>query len=727
MSSQSTSSTRRLNPFLFPSDTDFRFVLLIVAVIASSVTVFNSMQYDILTSSWWKVTSDCIAKSQLAHPDDLTLQLQFEKRCRDAYELIQGGWILLGVVFLLLFVAAIIYWLIPSWLIWRRRLSPFTADDDPQIVSSLNELCRETGLDRFPVFLSDPFNPNIGGLAFGRLGRRYVALNGGLLAQFHTNPARFRAVVRHELAHLRNKDVDKTYFAVAASLAFVLVALIPLGVSLIDDVFFGTDLVFGLNLAWRALVIAGYVYLTLAALLRTREIYADVRASIWDGESGALREILCQPSGGRRLSFLGFHPDHVQRLRSFDEPQRLFHLSFLDAFAAGIASTLAFPDLNALFGLLLDSQYEILTPYGTSILFAPMMAGVLGLGAWRSAYLARAQGVQPQGIGRLGAALGLGMILGLWLALRSAVPYLDYASFAEWFVPSLFLFFWAILLIVGLFFLAKWIAAGVSIWLETIRSTKSLRRAYAFTILLVAAIMTICVGFWYFFWFQRYEGVYTIVNLSGGIVSAMDYVIGSPYAFWILFGLWAYPLSARFWRQSEIVIENAYLEKDSPPLKLKPSEPTHIRLAIVIGTVGAIIAVALMAIVRLGVRFSVAEATYTDIIWKDGYLKSQIALAILFALGAAFIASVWVKRLGWAHGLLATFVTGGLTTLGFVGLVELGDCWSIFSLGGVGGVCADVFDPLLIRFIGGYMANWGAFLSIPVAVTVSKIASWFRR
>lgn len=685
MSSQPAAS-RRLNPFIFPSDTDFRLVLLIVAVIMAGIFAFNSIQLDTGVSKYF---------------------------------------ILVGLTVLLL-VAAVIYWLIPSWVIWRRKLSPFAAEDDPKIMSSLKELCREAALAHFPNFLSDPFNPNIGGLAFGRLGRHYVALNGGLLTQFHVNPPQFRAIVRHELAHLKNNDVDKTYFAVAASLAFVLVAFIPLGVSLIDDVFFGKDLAFGLNLAWRGIVIAGYVYLALAALLRTREIYADVRASIWDGEAGALREILSKPARKNWLAFLAFHPDPARRLRSFDEPQRLFRLSYWDAFAAGIASTLAFPELNAIFGLLLDSQYETFTPYGASILFAPMMAGVLGLGAWRAVYIARAQGSKPQGIGRLGALLALGMILGLWISLRSAVPYLTYASFAEWLVPALFLFLWGSLLVVGMFFLSKWIAAGASIWLETIRLAKSLRKTYTFTILLATAIMAICVGFWYFFWFQRYEGVSMIIRLSGGGVAVMDRVISSPHVFWILFILWAYPLSARLWRRSEILMEGAYLEKESPPLKLNPIEPTRVGLAIAIGVVGAVLAVALMAIIRLGIRFSVAEETFTDLAWQDIYLKSQIALAILFEIGAAFIASIWAKRLGWAHGISAAFIAGGLTTLGFVGLVELGDCFSIFSLGGVG-VCADLFDPSLIGLIGGYMVNWGMFLSIPVAVTASKIASWFRR
>jgi hypothetical protein len=38
-----------------------------------------------------------------------------------------------------------------------------------------------------------------------------VALGGGLVTQFYSDRPRFRAVVLHELAHLRNADVDKIY------------------------------------------------------------------------------------------------------------------------------------------------------------------------------------------------------------------------------------------------------------------------------------------------------------------------------------------------------------------------------------------------------------------------------------------------------------------------------------------------------------------------------------
>jgi Zn-dependent protease with chaperone function len=66
-----------------------------------------------------------------------------------------------------------------------------------------------------------------GATAFGRLGRYYVSLTGGLVATFYTDRPAFRAVVLHELAHLRNADVNMTCFTVALWRAFVVVAILP--------------------------------------------------------------------------------------------------------------------------------------------------------------------------------------------------------------------------------------------------------------------------------------------------------------------------------------------------------------------------------------------------------------------------------------------------------------------------------------------------------------------
>src|SRR5512135_1048388 len=99
----------RLNPFAFPSDTDFHFVLLIVSVLGSSLLVYSAL-YNSLPANTAPILSS------------------------------QTTWVMSGVV-LLLVVAAVIYWVFPMWKIWRDKLEPLDAEDAPEIVAYLAELC----------------------------------------------------------------------------------------------------------------------------------------------------------------------------------------------------------------------------------------------------------------------------------------------------------------------------------------------------------------------------------------------------------------------------------------------------------------------------------------------------------------------------------------------------------------------------------------------------------
>ncbi|CAM5305805.1 hypothetical protein SALBM311S_08552 [Streptomyces alboniger] len=59
-----------------------------------------------------------------------------------------------------------------------------------------------------------------------------MRLNQGLLIKGRQDPEFLRTIVLHELAHVRNRDVDVTYLTVALALAFVPLGLVPLGVAL---------------------------------------------------------------------------------------------------------------------------------------------------------------------------------------------------------------------------------------------------------------------------------------------------------------------------------------------------------------------------------------------------------------------------------------------------------------------------------------------------------------
>jgi hypothetical protein len=60
----------RLNPFIFPSDTDFRFVLLIVAVLGASLFIFNGLYYEFFGAQFQQSTFQCIETATEAYPLD---------------------------------------------------------------------------------------------------------------------------------------------------------------------------------------------------------------------------------------------------------------------------------------------------------------------------------------------------------------------------------------------------------------------------------------------------------------------------------------------------------------------------------------------------------------------------------------------------------------------------------------------------------------------------------
>src|SRR5439155_7766392 len=126
------------------------------------------------------------------------------------------------------------------------------------------------------------------GLAFGRLGRYYVALTGGLVTQFYTDRPAFRARLLHELAHLKNADVDKTYFSVAILPAFLVTAFLPFAVVAV----LGPVLELSFSTTLSVAVLSVLVILIRNSVIRAREYYADVRASVWDGPHGALDRVL---------------------------------------------------------------------------------------------------------------------------------------------------------------------------------------------------------------------------------------------------------------------------------------------------------------------------------------------------------------------------------------------------------------------------------------------------
>lgn len=451
-------SVHRLNPFIFPTDTSVRFVLLVVAVLSASLLVFQSL-FNAASRADFRV---------------FALNCGFAKACWQPYEARQATWMALGTLSVVA-AGVLLYWLAPVWKIRRDKLTPITREDDAALFDYLQQLSREADLTRAPAFVWNPLDGHASGQAFGRLGRYSVALTGGLATQFYTDQPAMRAVLLHELAHLRNKDVDRTYLALTITTAFFALAFVPFVLSLIVE----GDRAFAFSVLWRGSALALLIYLTCNAILRAREFYADQRAAAWDGDANIARVIAAMPQtttrGGGRLHLT--HPDPRERLHALHSPQRLFHAGFWEAAAAGLAIGAAFTNVAAWLALALPAAEERFAYPLAALVFGPLLAAMLGADVWRAVFRQVLSGsaLREFVIFALGAALGL--FAGRFLLFRSTVS--DVAVQVELGVAALFLVL--MLAIVG------WLWACAAAWLRIVRSKQGLQLAMV-TVLSVAAL-----------------------------------------------------------------------------------------------------------------------------------------------------------------------------------------------------------------------------------------------
>lgn len=135
------------------------------------------------------------------------------------------GWWLAGGLALLLGVTSLLYALHPLWLRYRRNLAPVPKE----LVGPLDSLVAEATLAKAPVFLIDRAKIRAGAVTFGTHGRKYVALNVGVMALRRIEPESFRTIVLDELAHVR-RGLALTSAARALRHAFAVAVLLPFAI-----------------------------------------------------------------------------------------------------------------------------------------------------------------------------------------------------------------------------------------------------------------------------------------------------------------------------------------------------------------------------------------------------------------------------------------------------------------------------------------------------------------
>lgn len=270
---------RKADPFAFPTETDMRFVLLILIV---SGTIFS-------------------VTALLSQFFDMGALMSFII-----------GIMLNAAVFFVAWIAASTY---AAKKIQEDGWMPFPPDAGDAhkndsiarmktyIQTLVNKL--QTQLPVNPTWVWDDASEKRNlptGLAFGFGKKQYVCVRNGLHHAFLKLPdfETFNVILLHELAHISNRDVSKTVFSLALRRTFLRIVLPIMG--LVDVYFFWLVIrstndnvwpVFELMIGVNVKMLLAYVLIDSVqrSILRVREVYADARARNWLGRTRPFLQI----------------------------------------------------------------------------------------------------------------------------------------------------------------------------------------------------------------------------------------------------------------------------------------------------------------------------------------------------------------------------------------------------------------------------------------------------
>lgn len=709
----------RLDPFVFPSNTDLRFALLVATVLASALFAFNALFFalpgaaaadraaSLACQRLAPTLSPGLFTNPLADPSTFVAASDAFSAClRDASA--GKAALMAGGVVLVVLAAIALYWSAPERRLRRERFVPLETQRMPQIGAELERLSREAGLAIAPRFVWAPLDGSLRALAFGRIGRHYVAVTGGLIARLLTDPEIARAILRHELAHLKNEDVDKTYLAVAIWQSFLALALVPLVATL---PFTGLD---PLGVGLRVFVLAALVYASRNAVLRTRESYADVRASLSPDGATALERALGDDTARPTWWKVPFrlHPTSGERRADLRETDRLFGMGFWEAVATGIAAGLAVPAVVSLALMLLRTDLAQLVAV---FVVAPLAVGIVGLGVWRGSLVTQVRGRPAVSGVRLGLGLGLGFLVGQELSLPSVVdlPLAQPGPLGTAIFTVLRLV-WALVLIAGVVIFVRWLEVVAHVWLDAVPSRRAARLASR-GVLTVAAIV---LAFW-LSWATSYVIILEQVRPASSFEDVLNFVailLAAVVTFPLFQGvagllagaaLWALPFAALGLgaRPTEARLGWAFLgggvARGQEALReLRPLE------ALRIGIGGTLVYAVVLLLWRL-TRLQIPESTRRDPDAILAFFAGQVALAFLVLGVTVAIATRRRGEFGPVHGLLAAFVGGCGMSIVILALN--------LAFGGT-------IDPFFAWSVVAIVLNGGALISIPLTLAATALS-----
>jgi Zn-dependent protease with chaperone function len=290
------------------------------------------------------------------------------------------------------------------WYIYSEYPGKLIKELNPKEISEfqeMNEIFKRiiSNLDLGPkkpkILIYNPKPTKNDIFAFGRQNDFYIAIPSGLAVKIKNEPEIYKTAVLHDLSHIVNRDVTKTYLTLSAwsfflCYTFFYFLVILFSLLTVEEYPPSVRLVSHLLLGISLLIII--IYFTKNSILRIREFYADQRAASWDKSIMNIKKLLSKgsaigPSPKSGVLFglknlFAVHPSIAQRLEVLTDNKRLFLPNLWVAFTVGMLTAIFRLSIGEPLLLWGAEQYiALLIP---SIIVSPLIVMSVGTEVFRS-------------------------------------------------------------------------------------------------------------------------------------------------------------------------------------------------------------------------------------------------------------------------------------------------------------------------------------------------------
>lgn len=450
--------------------TTARFVLLVSVLVVTS----GAMVSAVLVSASGGDDYGCVLAAGVDPGQPFTefdrALLEFSgafRTCVARYQPYPPWWAPVAWCGVVVLAAAVLFAGLAAWKGRSGRVVELTGvHRGAELLREMQGLVAKARLVRAPRFVVEPSATSAGAVVFGSNRRPVVCLQGGLLVLERREPARFEAVVLHELGHIRNRDVTITYITVALWRVFLGAVLLPYtlwyGAVFLGwnrGAFWTRDEPFVVRSLILTVTMVVLVHLSRAEVLRSRELYADRAARQWGADpagwssAAPARPTLPARAIGAFVELWRTHPNWELRRSALSDTAVLHDLHSVPIFLTGVASVLINGQVRTLIPGVAASWWLDLAAAAAPALLA---AVVMGIALWRAITHAVLIGSRvPTGLWA-GATFGCGVAIGELVLSRVDV--------AGWLPARPGILVLVVLMMVGV---GWWTGQSVALWART--------------------------------------------------------------------------------------------------------------------------------------------------------------------------------------------------------------------------------------------------------------------